>query len=164
MADTTPQERLQPCLLDRLTDDDPQSKNESREKRVISLSKYKRGVLRDLSWLLNTSCHSSDGLLDDFSEAARSVLNFGVPDLCGLTASSIKAHELESHITQALQTFEPRITQHSLNIQVRLDPDEVGHNAITFEIKAELWAQPMSDSLYIKTEIDLETGQCDLEG
>ena len=41
-------EKLQPCLLDRLTDDEPGKKEESRSQRVISHQKYKRGVLRDL--------------------------------------------------------------------------------------------------------------------
>ncbi len=54
MAELTPLEKLQPCLLDRLTDDDPKNGEESRAQRVVSLSRYKRGVLRDLEWLFNT--------------------------------------------------------------------------------------------------------------
>ena len=36
MAELTPQERLQPALLDRLTDDEPDKKQEPREQRVMS--------------------------------------------------------------------------------------------------------------------------------
>ena len=36
MAESTSQERLLPFLLDRLVDEEPQSKVESRERRVIS--------------------------------------------------------------------------------------------------------------------------------
>ena len=50
-------EKLQPCLLDRLTDDDPKNSLESRDRRVISLQRYRQGVLRDLQWLFNASAH-----------------------------------------------------------------------------------------------------------
>ncbi|HJX53099.1 MAG TPA: type VI secretion system baseplate subunit TssE, partial [Polyangia bacterium] len=36
MAELTPKERLQPSLLDRLTDDDPGRATEPRESRVLS--------------------------------------------------------------------------------------------------------------------------------
>jgi type VI secretion system protein ImpF len=32
------------------------------------------------------------------------------------------------------------------------------HNAIAFEIQAQLWAQPLPLELFLRTEIDLETG------
>jgi hypothetical protein len=31
------------------------------------------------------------------------------------------------------------------------------------EIKGQIWASPMPDSLYVKTEIDLESGSCHLQ-
>ena len=51
MAELTNRERHQPCLLDRLTDDEPSVKQESREKRVMSSPQVRRSVLRDLAWL-----------------------------------------------------------------------------------------------------------------
>ena len=54
MADLTPQERLQPSLLDRLTDSAPDTKRESRDRRVLSMRRLRSAVLRDLAWLLNT--------------------------------------------------------------------------------------------------------------
>ena len=41
MAELLPQERLQPSLLDRLTDDAPESKEESRDKRVLNLAQLR---------------------------------------------------------------------------------------------------------------------------
>ena len=39
MADViTPLDKLQPCLLDRLTDDEPGKREESRSQRIISLT------------------------------------------------------------------------------------------------------------------------------
>ncbi len=57
MAELTPMERLQPCLLDRLTDDEPEVKQESRDRRITSLRKYKQAVLSDLAMLLNTKAN-----------------------------------------------------------------------------------------------------------
>ena len=81
MADLTPQERLQPSLLDRLTDTDPESKTESRERRVLSIQRLRAGVLRDLGWLLNTGHLETIEDLDEFPDVRNSVLNYGIPDL-----------------------------------------------------------------------------------
>src|SRR4051812_14866962 len=50
-------EKVKPCLLDRLTDEDPLATTESRRDRVITPQRYLKGVLRDLRWLLNTATH-----------------------------------------------------------------------------------------------------------
>jgi type VI secretion system protein ImpF len=55
MAELTAQERLQPSLLDRLTDDDSGSQQEPRDKRVLSMRGLRRAVLRDLGWIFNST-------------------------------------------------------------------------------------------------------------
>jgi predicted component of type VI protein secretion system len=56
MPDTLPpQDRLQPALLDRLTDDDPDSDEEARDHRVMSRRQLRDAVLRDLAWLFNAT-------------------------------------------------------------------------------------------------------------
>jgi len=160
MAEFTPLEKLQPCLLDRLTDHEPQNTQEGRSQRVISLSRYKRGVLRDLQWLLNCSAHlPAEGngrwRLEDFPEAERSVINFGTRQLSGLFAPNM--HELERQLAEALQLFEPRILSQSVTIHASME-----RNVIDIEIRGELWANPLPEQLYVKTNIDLETGLCTL--
>jgi type VI secretion system protein ImpF len=160
MAELTPSERLQPCLLDRLTDDEPKSHQESRNSRVISLQRYREAVLRDLRWLFNASCHLPSERLDDFPEVARSVLNFGTRDLTGLLSSSLNIAEVEQHLADAIRTFEPRIIAHTLVVKAITDLDKAYPNILAFEIHGDLWARPLPDQLFIKTEIDLDTGQC----
>ena len=63
-------ERLQPSLLDRLTDDRPQDKNESRDARVLTVPQLRASVLRDLCWLLN--CEAIGNLLDSAGRSAAS--------------------------------------------------------------------------------------------
>jgi type VI secretion system protein ImpF len=157
MAELTPIEKLQPCLLDRLTDDEPDKREESRVQRVISLQKYRRGVLRDLEWLFNASAwiRFEDGSseLDDYPEAMRSVINYGIRQLCGLTAPNME--RLQEELAQALAVFEPRLT--ARNLAIRADMD---HNVVSFDIEGELWANPLPEHLHLKTSVDLETGQC----
>jgi len=160
MAELTPTERLQPCLLDRLTDDHPESVSESRDTRVISLRRYRTAVLRDLDWLLNTGCHSSAEDLSEFGEVAQSVVNYGIPDLCGMTSSGLRPEEFERQLLEAIRCFEPRILPGTLSIQVNAGYGLMDHNAISFEIRGDLWAQPTPDPLYVRTEVDLDTGEC----
>ncbi|HWD91500.1 MAG TPA: type VI secretion system baseplate subunit TssE [Verrucomicrobiae bacterium] len=157
MAEQTPIEKLQPCLLDRLTDDEPGKQEESRAQRVISLQKYRRGVLRDLQWLFNAYAvlRFEDGTseLDDYPEAMRSVLNFGTRQLCGLTAPNMD--RLREELAEALQVFEPRLTPRALSIRADME-----RNIVTFDLEGELWANPLPEHLHLKTAVDVETGQC----
>ena len=162
MAELTPTERLQPCLLDRLTDEEPTATKEGRDMRVVSLRRYRAAVLRDLDWLLNTGCHTSSEDLSEFGNVAQSVLNFGIPDISGMTASGVESDEFERRILDAIRHFEPRILPGSLSIHVYAAPGQMDHNAVSFEIRGDLWAQPTPDPLYVRTEVDLETGQCEL--
>ncbi|MFL6965449.1 MULTISPECIES: type VI secretion system baseplate subunit TssE [Pseudomonas] len=149
-------DRLQPSLLDRLTDDDPTNPKESADKRVLSLTQLKASVLRDLAWLLNTtSLLDADATLH--TPAGTSVVNFGLPALAGNSASNVDVPALETLIHQAIATFEPRILRHTLRVRARATA-EMNHNALSFEIEGDLWAQPVPLRLMLQTDLDLETG------
>jgi type VI secretion system protein ImpF len=156
MDDSAPIERLQPCLLDRLTDDEPQKKEESRTQRVVSIQRYRKGVLRDLGWLFSTSAHlpiegKKQFKIGDFPDAARSVLNYGTRQLFGLMAPDMET--LERELELAIQLFEPRVLRQSFSVKAKMD-----RQIVTFEISGELWANPVPEKLFIKTKIDIEAG------
>ena len=90
-----PQDRLQPALLDRLTDDEPDKKQEPREARVLSKSRMRQSVLRDLAWLFNATRLEAVADLAKLPYVRRSVLNFGLPALSGRTASSLDVTDLD---------------------------------------------------------------------
>ncbi len=158
MAELLPSERIRPCLLDRLTDNAPQRRKEDREQRVISLRKYREAVLRDLSWLLNSGNRDHSGDFKGFPEVERSVLNFGVPDVCGAVISSVDPADLARRIAKAIEVFEPRVISATLHIVPAKAEEASTANTICFEIKGELWAQPFNEILLIKTSVNLETG------
>ncbi|MBP1475119.1 type VI secretion system baseplate subunit TssE [Frateuria sp. MAH-13] len=158
MAELTTQERLQPSLLDRLTDDEPGKAEESREKRVISANRLRDCVSRDISWLLNCVNLGTSVPLDDYPDVARSVLNFGIPDLTGAALSGVDADALQRLIREAILAFEPRLTASTLQISVKVDDQRMDGQSLTFHIDSQMWAQPIPLNLYLKTEVDLETG------
>ncbi len=151
-------ERLQPSLLDRLTDEQPDKKVESRDKRVLSPAKLRESVRRDLAWLLNTTNLASVEDLDAIPEVASSTLNYGVPDLSGRTKSTVKPDELERLIRQAIWQFEPRLIRSSVVVTAVGDNRDIRFNNMSFVIQAQLWAQPVPLRLFLKTELDLESG------
>ncbi|MBQ5963911.1 type VI secretion system baseplate subunit TssE [Massilia sp. ZL223] len=161
MADLAPCERLQPSLLDRLTDDEPDSESESRERRVLSLRALRNCVLRDLAWLFNTTCLLLAADAPRLPHVASSVLNYGLPDLSGNSIANLNLSRLERAIRQAIWDFEPRLIRSTVSVRA-LPADSAGHNKISFEIEADMWAQPYPERLYLRTELDLEHGSVTL--
>lgn len=157
MADPTFKERLQPSLLDRLTDDAPEKTTEPLEKRIMTMRQLRKAVLRDLTWLFNTGNLEAAQDLAPYPYVARSVLNYGIPDLAGIAAAGVKTQALEASLRQAIIDFEPRILAETVRVRAVVAPQKMDRNAIAFEIEGELWGQPASTHLFLKTEIDLDT-------
>jgi type VI secretion system protein ImpF len=157
MAELAPRERLQPSLLDRLSDNDPSSMVEPRERRVLSLRTLREGVLRDLAWLLNTTNLLSVTTTPPLPYLASSVLNYGVPGLAGNAVANLDVGALERGIRQAIWDFEPRLVRGTVIVKALATEDTV-QNKLDFHIEADLWAQPYPERLYLKTELDLEGG------
>jgi type VI secretion system protein ImpF len=156
----TPQERLQPALLDRLTDEEPDKKQELRENRVLSKSKLRQAVLRDLAWLFNATRLERGGDMSHVPYARRSVINFGLPAHSGQTASSLDIQDLERDLKQSILDYEPRILPESLEVKAVVELTQLDrHNVLGIQIHGQLWAQPVPLELLIRTEIDLETGK-----
>jgi type VI secretion system protein ImpF len=152
-------DRLQPALLDRLTDEEPGQKTETSQNAVVSKGRLKRTVLRDLIWLLNTTAHHTDEQLTQYPEVRTSVLNFGIPVLSGKNFSGVDWRDLESQVRDAILAFEPRILPDSLSVKAQAPADMLGHhNLLQFELKGELWSMPFPIELLLRSELDLETG------
>jgi type VI secretion system protein ImpF len=158
VPELVPKERLQPSLLDRLTDEEPGNPQESRERRVLSPQRLREVVRRDLGWLFNAINLASVEDLSAYPHVARSVLNYGLPDLTGHTASGMDPPRLERMLRQVVRDFEPRILPGSIRVKLVVDEAKMSHNAMVFDIEGELWAQPLPIRLYLRTEHDLEVG------
>lgn len=150
--------KLQPSLLDRLTDHHPDKEKESASQRQLSQQEYKAAVIRDLGWLLNTASLGSLVDLEEFPAVRESVLNYGMPDVSGNTAASVDTRGMESALKKAIYSFEPRIIPNSLQLNVHSDPDDMSHNSLEFEIAGVVFEQPMPFQIALKSRLDLESG------
>ena len=113
-----------------------------------------------MRWLLNASAHLDEEDWDQFGEVRHSVLNYGSGDFCGQLASSLDISAVEHEMLETIKAFEPRILPNTLTVKAVGATEKAGQNTIAFEIRGDLWAAPMPEQLYIKTQIDLDTGQC----
>ncbi|MBP1852483.1 type VI secretion system baseplate subunit TssE [Rhizobium halophytocola] len=158
MADRMLAERLQPSLLDRLTDHAPGNETEAASNYAIDIGRLREIIQRDLAWLLNTANIAVDHDLELRPNVARSVLNYGIPGLSGLTHTSNQAFEIQQAIRLAIETFEPRILPETLDVSLRRQ-DSGSRAIISLEIRGELWAEPVPVDLYLRTALDVTSGQ-----
>ncbi|HET7203364.1 MAG TPA: type VI secretion system baseplate subunit TssE [Steroidobacteraceae bacterium] len=164
MPELSPQERLQPALLDRLSDDEPTNQRpEPRERRIINAARLRQAVLRDLAWLFNSTNLASADVLASYPHAEKSVINYGLPVLAGQTASQLDLTALESAMRQAIIDFEPRIVPSTLQVEAIITGQALDHhNVVSVQIMGQLWNQPVPLELLLRTEVDLETGTVEI--
>jgi type VI secretion system protein ImpF len=162
MAQLTPKEKLQPSLLDRLTDVRPDVRTSNAGVRVLSMQELREGVQRDLGALLNATSLDVVEDLSAYPNVQHSTLNFGMPDMSGKTASGVELKDLERTLLRTIQEFEPRIMAESLKVTGDVQ-DKKGHNTMIITIEGELWSQPLPQKLLLRTELDLENGEVKLE-
>ena len=155
MAEALSRDRLYPSLLDRLIDDEPGRATEARENRSASLQRLRENVLRDLNWLFNATQSSID--LDDDPLLVGSVINYGMPPLAGRPASQYDLGDLARVLREVILRFEPRIIAHTLKVSAERN-DVDCHNVLGFRIEGQLWSQPIPLEIFMRTEIDLESG------
>jgi|SRR5271163_4723009 len=157
MAELTGRERLQPSLLDRLSDDAPDHRRESFDQQTLTMPQLRQAVLRDLAWLLNTTNLAATEDLSAAPLAAQSTINYGVPGLAGMVSSASQFSSLETRIAEAIRAFEPRIRPETLKVRLRRGHEERPSPSVVFEIEGELWAHPVPEQLFLETAIELET-------
>lgn len=159
-------DRRFPTLLDRLVG-----------QPLQSTAARQSAFLADLESLLNARADRfvdarGESLLaarsSDLARIARrrrtvgsSVVNFGIPDLCGRVITPADKDELESDVRTALIRFEPRLLPRTLDVDVRFD-EETG--SIGFAIRAEVLSlDQVEDRLFLVVNVDLATGRCSLD-
>ncbi len=160
MAEPLPQDRLQPSLLDRLIDDEPDKRSEPPERRVLNMTRLRECTLRDLNWLFNATQMADEKALEAYPHVATSVINYGLPAFSGMTASGIDVRTMEAALRQAILDFEPRLLADSVRVRARLiEREQNTHNRLSFDIECRLWAQPAPIALLLYSDVDLESGQ-----
>jgi len=150
---------LRSSLLERLTDHQPTREREPAEAQQVDTDELRRVLLRDLSSLFNTTRLSATVDLSAFPEVARSVLNYGLPDLTRRTLSSMNKGLLAEEVLQALLSFESRLVRETVEVEVETSPRGPGKPAVLIRIEAVLRAEPLPIALRVLAEVDLESGR-----
>lgn len=157
-------DKMQPSLLDRLTDDAPDKAQEPANNNLITHSALRRNVLRDLQWLFNTINNEAQQDLSGFDEVRRSVFNFGISPLAGQRMSDIEWNDIQRKLTDAILHFEPRILPQGLQVRCISDTKSLDlHNILSIEIKGRLWCVPYPLEFLFRTDVDLENGHFELK-
>lgn len=158
-------DRLQPSLLDRLTDNAPTQKRETYDQQALSMQQLRQAVLRDIANLLNTTnlttleaeVDEDERMLANAPLVAKSTLNYGIPGFAGLIESVSRVALLEKELVNAIRAFEPRIRPESLRVRARSSWSGEANPALVFDIEGELWAQPVPVQMFLETAIEVET-------
>ena len=152
-------DRLQPVLLDRLTDKTPTARQERAGSFLMSGRLLRDSVLRDLQWLLNTANFGAEHEINDMPRARRSVINYGVRGWAGGRMSDVDFADVEASIRAAIIDFEPRIMKDSIDVRCVTEATDIEHhNLLALEIRGTLWSVPYPIEFILRSELDLESG------
>ncbi|AOM40271.1 type VI secretion system baseplate subunit TssE [Xenorhabdus hominickii] len=158
-ARITARDRMQPSLLDRLTDNEPDKKKETVNSHLLSHSALRKNVMRDLQWLLNSINREFNQDISSFPEIRRSTYNFGLTPLAGKNISDIEWSDIQSKVIEAIHIFEPRIIPDELQVNCISDMKSLLlYNVLSIEIKGFLWCIPWPIEFLFLSDIDLENG------
>src|SRR5579864_9082573 len=117
-------ERLQPSLLDRLTDNAPGQSRDSPDQQALTMAQLRQAVLRDLGALFNTTNLATLQDLSDTPLTEKSTLNYGIPGFAGMTDSSARVVALERELVDAIRAYEPRIRSETVRVRMRGSSDD----------------------------------------
>lgn len=160
---TSPLSQVPPFLLDRLTSEQPQRAAGSAEAFAPPRSLLRESLLRDLNWLLNCTNLEATHDLAAYPHVRRSVVNFGLGTLAGVSVSALDRVEIESAIREAIVHFEPRMLAESVEVRCVPEPSTPSpRGKLSLEISAQLRSGEAQQTFHFDSEIDLESGHITL--
>ena len=161
MARWEPEQTVTQSVLERLIDRDLGYGSEAAPTRAQSVRLLRASVRRDLEWLLNTR-RTPEAAGEEFPEVAKSVHNYGIPDLNALNwQSSRDRTRLARVVQEALHIFEPRLR----GIQVvPLEPVAGSPHVMRFQIDGLLEMDPAPEHISFDTTLQLSSGEYQVKG
>ena len=159
MARSGPDPNVTLSLLDRLSDQELSLKTDPPHGRAQSLRQLKTCLRRDIEWLLNTS--RSIEAAEVSAETAKSVFNYGLPDITSLGVRSTQDQKrLLWMIESTIATFEPRIK----GPRVTMEPVAGSARILRFQIQGLLRIDPAPERVTFDTVLELTSGEYQVKG
>lgn len=141
---------LLPSVLDRLIDDNPDSKQDPPRTRTQQLTALRDSVRRDLEALLNhhLRCVSAPA---DLTELPQSVVEYGAPDFLSLfTGASSFREKFRRTLEDTIRRFEPRF----VSVKVALKNTTQDDRTLRFRIDAVIYAEPAPEPVSFDSQLD----------
>jgi type VI secretion system protein ImpF len=131
-----------PSVLDRLLDDHPDEPQRD-VALLFDLPEFKAALARDLEALLNTRVMEFRELAEQFPEAAKSVIRYGIPDLSSLSLLSPKDRErLRAEVQHAIERYESRLSNVQVTLNMPDKPQTHLDRMLNFRVDATLIIHP----------------------
>ncbi|KRA53079.1 hypothetical protein ASD80_13895 [Devosia sp. Root635] len=127
-------------------------------RRGAAESMLKRDLGVDLGSLVDTVNLASSVDLEPLPYVARSVLNFGLPDLSGVTVGTDEVDVVGTNLRAALLRHEPRLNARTLSVQ-RDEGSEDLDERVRFKVYAELLSRPLDILVEFVAEVDVGAGK-----
>jgi type VI secretion system protein ImpF len=118
----------------------------------------RREVAQDLELLMNTISLDSALDLSAFPEVARSILNFGLPDLTRHSVDDRMLEALARDIELAIHRFEPRLASNTIVVS-REGLLEEGALKVRFVVRADLICDPARVPVEFIADVDIDTAK-----
>lgn len=161
MAQPEAERTAQWSVLDRLIDTDPDTTGEPALTWAQSVRELKRGVRRDLEWLLNTR-RIVEPAPDGFIELRQSLYEFGLPDITSVSAESTdQCNWLRRQVEETITLFEPRLAGARVTV---VTGEEPGRREVRFVVEALLRMEPNPEQVVFDTVLQVASATFEVKG
>lgn len=144
---------LVPSLLDRLIGDGGATMTAGQRRRRYTVGQLKNALRRDLEDLLNTHQRAAAAPAD-LSALARSIFDYGIPDLTDVGLSSAKQVDaFRGRLESAILQFDPRFRRVEVKVE-RADPLD---HTLRFRIDAVVFVHPAEEELVLHSYLEPTT-------
>lgn len=130
----------------------------SMPRRIGNDQALREDLGEDLVTLLNTVSLESAVDLDALPFLAKSIVNFGLPDLASKTADITVLDKVGEELQTALRNFEPRLVAGSISIE-RDSTADSSELKVRFLIHADMRASPIDVPVDFVADIEIDSAK-----
>jgi type VI secretion system protein ImpF len=155
MAAGEVERNVQLSVLDRLIDQQPESRVDAPMSRSESLRRFRRSIKRDLEFLLN-SVRNATPIPDHMRQLRTSVFRYGLPDLNGVALENPQDEaRLLRSMEEAISTYEPRLKRVRVTASERLTKKK---SSLVLHVEAMLMVDPAPEPIAFDTVLEIAKG------
>lgn len=132
-------------------------------RETVSEHAFAELVKADVIGLLNSVRLQSAQSLSDTPNVARSILNYGFPDLLNRTFDDNRTQEIGDEIEKVLTRYEPRLAAGSVKARFDKPTDGTAQPKVRFVVQAALKSNPVDLPIEFIAEIEASTGKIKID-